>query len=107
MAQKRWFGTVPDVCQVCFESLENEDYFFDSNHQSPHAQRLIWGILCEDCFKTLGTGLGIGRGQQYENTPPYLKVEEPQLFRVVGKLENGSEVDLTETLLRFAKEAQK
>ena len=25
-----------------------------------------WADLCEDCFKKIGIGLGIGLGQQYE-----------------------------------------
>jgi hypothetical protein len=29
-----------------------------------------WGWLCSNCFQKYGSGLGTGRGQKYERTPP-------------------------------------
>ncbi len=46
-----------------------------------------WGLMCIDCHKSIGTGLGIGKGQKYEyqftdlseitgeEVPIYIKVE--------------------------------
>lgn len=99
----RWFGSKPVLCQCCHDPLENEEFFYDSNHHSPIANRLIWGIVCSACFEVYGLGLGVGLGQKYENKPPYFRVENPTVIRVIAKYENGTEKDITQLLNSFGK----
>jgi len=53
-----WMGTPPSSCDVCKAPLVDEFYDAKTTHGP-------WGNLCAGCFKTIGIGLGLGRGQHY------------------------------------------
>lgn len=55
---KKWFGRVPETCDVCGEDIE--DYFIDGRtYHGP------WAIMCVQCHQSVGCGLGTGNGQKY------------------------------------------
>ncbi len=56
---KTWCGTPPSNCDIC--GAEITDIFIDgATRMGP------WGCLCEECHKSHGKGLGIGRGQKFQ-----------------------------------------
>jgi hypothetical protein len=58
MAQ--WQSKVPDKCQLNGEEIFNT--FIDG------ATMFGWCIMCPNCHKIMGMGLGVGQGQQYFKT---------------------------------------
>jgi len=55
----KWMGPLPDRCDFCGEALKNR--FVDGKTvYGP------WGILCQNCHKAIGVGLGLGKGQMYD-----------------------------------------
>jgi len=58
MSKVRWSSTLPKVCDLCGRKLEKE--FIDGRLMSGP-----WAIMCLSCFKDVGVGLGLGRGQRY------------------------------------------
>ena len=62
VSKVHWIGKAPDRCQMC--PTEIHDLFIDG--KTIHGP---WAILCENCHERIGTGLGTGRGQQYELQP--------------------------------------
>ncbi len=54
-----WRGTTLIRCDFC--KTENPDCFVDGRLEG----RTQWAIMCHDCFKEHGAGLGLGTGQQY------------------------------------------
>jgi hypothetical protein len=58
---KKWFGRKPEACQLCDAKLGEDGFFFDARlRDSGH-----WALICEDCHRVFGSGLGTGLGQQY------------------------------------------
>jgi hypothetical protein len=56
--QKVWTGRV-GPCQFCHTSLEGKSFVDGATRMGP------WAIMCLDCHKVEGHGIGQGRGQQY------------------------------------------
>lgn len=59
--KKKWMGRPPGECQLCHLPLG--DKFVDGRLSFPSGP---WAIMCVDCFKERGAGLGTGVGQKYE-----------------------------------------
>ena len=59
MAEKRWRGTPPTECNLCHRRLTWA--FVDGKTQFG-----IWAIMCPECHREVGLGLGTGLGQLYE-----------------------------------------
>lgn len=59
MRRKIWYGNV-DKCDLCGQEIK--DFFVDGKLK----YRSSWAIMCPSCFKRLGEGLGLGKGQKYE-----------------------------------------
>lgn len=55
-----WMGSTPDKCDICGESV-GEKFVDGKTTMGP------WGILCVTCHKSVGVGLGLGKGQLYEH----------------------------------------
>lgn len=65
---KKWYGD--NKCNFC--GKECTPYLYDgATILGP------WAVMCEDCFNKYGTGIGMGRGQEYqknEKTGEYEKI---------------------------------
>ena len=72
---KRWFGTDPatENCDICQEPILEESEFYDAIFKIPNSKHKTWGLLCQSCYFHHAFGLGVGLGQSYSSTPPYLK----------------------------------
>ena len=57
----QWIGDVPKTCNLCGRTLGT--VFIDGNSRAGG-----WAIMCGDCHKYHGYGLGVGRGQMYKKT---------------------------------------
>lgn len=53
-----WQSERPTKCGICRQDLQ--DSFVDGSTTMG-----MWAIMCKDCHKRKGVGLGIGRGQEY------------------------------------------
>lgn len=60
MSAKVWTGTPPCTCDVCGDVILNE--FVDGKT----TQNGCWALMCPQCHVSVGSGLGVGRGQRYE-----------------------------------------
>lgn len=58
-----WVGE-PEKCDLCGRQFELLRFMVDA-----HLKKDIGACVCALCFQSEGTGLGVGRGQLYENTP--------------------------------------
>ena len=56
---KSWHETPYITCDFC--KTEDLDCFIDGRVEGSTK----WGIMCLDCFKVHGLGLGLGLGQKY------------------------------------------
>lgn len=65
-----WKGTYPNRCELNGETIKDE--FVDGALRNG-----VWGILCPECHKNFGVGLGTGRGQRYKKREDgkFVKVE--------------------------------
>jgi hypothetical protein len=54
-----WKGSQPSRCELNGETIK--DKFVDGVLKDGR-----WAILCPNCHKKFGVGLGVGRGQLYE-----------------------------------------
>ena len=54
----KWLGSKPTTCDICHKPFT--DTMLDARTTSGR-----WGLLCPDCHKDYGVGIGIGRGQEY------------------------------------------
>lgn len=57
---KKWTGAIPQKCDFCEKQLNKEDFI-----DGKTARFGSWGIMCTDCHSTQGIGLGVGKGQRY------------------------------------------
>ena len=55
---KPWNGA-PVSCSFC--KIKEPDCFVDGRV----AMSTAWAIMCLECFKVHGVGLGVGKGQKY------------------------------------------
>jgi len=64
-----WTGTVTN-CDICEQPIKIQ--FIDGSTKSGP-----WAVMCIDCFKVHGRGLGLGRGQHYIklSNGRYMKME--------------------------------
>jgi len=73
--QVLWLGSKPTKCQFGGEEITTE--FVDGALRKGG----VWSILCPDCHKIYGIGVGLGRGQRYvlaedgKNDGKFVKVE--------------------------------
>ena len=56
--EKKWSSELPDNCQICNRPFGK--HFIDGNTTLGS-----WALMCEECHRAHGKGLGIGRGQKY------------------------------------------
>lgn len=54
-----WSGPAPKTCELGGEEIKMS--FVDGRTRGGP-----WAVMCLDCFKRVGVGLGTGRGQLYE-----------------------------------------
>lgn len=54
----KWDSPTPTNCQLCKNTLANT--FIDGKVAFGG-----WAIMCEECHKQFGSGLGLGKGQKY------------------------------------------
>lgn len=59
---KKWRGTWPAECDICYTTLSEQEYFVDG-----HTIFGPWALMCPGCHITKGYGLGTGRGQKYDS----------------------------------------
>lgn len=58
---RRWNGSPITTCQLCGADLLLDGEFIDGKtHFGP------WAIMCLECHEAQGFGLGIGKGQHYQ-----------------------------------------
>lgn len=55
----KWLGSM--VCDFCKRSVDWFSWFVDGKTTTGP-----WAVMCPDCFKLRGTGLGLGKGQKYD-----------------------------------------
>lgn len=55
-----WHGTIYTNCQICEHKLDK--FFIDGKLLG----RGTWAIMCVNCHREMGSGLGVGRGQKYK-----------------------------------------
>ena len=61
--KKKWLSNY-DNCDICgCQIKEKVPYFVDGKTVFKGG---IWGLLCPDCHKKYGCGLGCGFGQKYD-----------------------------------------
>jgi predicted CXXCH cytochrome family protein len=61
MATKKWYGSLPDDCNICHNPITT-DFVDGATVWGP------WAILCLPCHRAKGRGLGTGLGQHYIKT---------------------------------------
>ncbi len=61
MTKKKWLSARPTKCDVCSELL-GVDFVDGRTMMGP------WAIMCPGCHDRVGCGLGVGRGQKYDQT---------------------------------------
>jgi len=54
-----WLSEIPTKCDLCQKEIK--EYFVDGKTQMGP-----WALMCAECHKKLGCGLGIGNGQKYK-----------------------------------------
>jgi len=54
-----WVGSLPKHCDVCKCDLAGKPFVDGATRMGP------WGIMCFQCHRDSGVGLGTGRGQAY------------------------------------------
>lgn len=59
MSEKYWMGSTPAICDTCDEPIKKE--FTDGKTRMGP-----WANMCPGCSAIYGVGLGLGRGQKYE-----------------------------------------
>jgi cytochrome c553 len=70
MKRTQWMGDVKE-CEICCKPITH--VFIDGRTQSGH-----WAIMCVECHKKEGLGLGEGNGQEY------WKAEDGNFYKVDG-----------------------
>ena len=58
----KWESQAPTECDLCHRKLKGFAQQFFVDGKTVHGP---WAIMCPDCHKSLGCGLGIGKGQKY------------------------------------------
>lgn len=56
--KKEWLGLI-STCNMCGSIIANT--FIDGKTKKGY-----WAIMCPECFKKYGIGLGTGKGQRYK-----------------------------------------
>lgn len=64
-------STVPPRCELCQKSFTSEPVYYDASIPTHGGQ---WGYVCDECFKSHGCSLGMGKGQKF-STKTGKKVE--------------------------------
>ena len=61
-----WLGSTPTKCDLCSSNIQDE--FVDGVvlHIAGIPGNFGWAIMCSNCHKSFGRGLGLGRGQKYK-----------------------------------------
>jgi hypothetical protein len=54
-----WHGAGPMVCDICKESVVGKKFIDGKTTMGP------WALMCVECSREYGVGLGTGRGQLY------------------------------------------
>lgn len=52
----------PEKCDICARPLRKYSSYIDGR-----TSRGPWAWMCAECFQYMGTGLGTGRGQEYDS----------------------------------------
>lgn len=53
-------GLLPERCEICGQPLAGKAFVDGATKAGP------WAIMCRDCHKAHGHGLGTGSGQLYD-----------------------------------------
>lgn len=56
---KKWLSDAPTHCDLCGRGIT--EHFVDGKTVLGP-----WGIMCMTCHASVGCGLGVGRGQEYD-----------------------------------------
>ena len=56
----KWQGDLPKTCNLCEVPLSTVPSFIDGKTLDGP-----WAIMCIDCHRVNGVGLGTGKGQKY------------------------------------------
>ena len=57
----KWMSEAPVECDLCHKKFKGFAQFFVDGKTIYGP----WGIMCPDCHKSFGCGLGTGKGQKY------------------------------------------
>lgn len=72
MTEDNWVGDQPTKCDLCEGSIT--DTFIDGRMGQVKGKGK-WAIMCLECHKAEGQGLGQGKGQQYQKQDDeYIKI---------------------------------
>ena len=52
-----------DNCQLCGDDLRRFDNFYDGRQRDSTQ----WAWMCLECWQYYGSGVGTGRGQEYDS----------------------------------------
>lgn len=72
MSQKRyWLGDPPMRCDINTSHRIKDEFVDGRTRMGP------WANMCPSCARTIGVGLGTGKGQRYQREPDgrFAKVE--------------------------------
>jgi hypothetical protein len=63
---KKWFGKWPTKCETCYydEGIMLGDYPFFVDGRTVQG---YWALMCPQCHRQYGVGLGTDRGQKYDS----------------------------------------
>jgi hypothetical protein len=57
---KKWEGPKPIVCDICNQPVTSKQFVDGKTAHGP------WALMCLPCFRVLGVGVGLGKGQVYD-----------------------------------------
>jgi len=73
MKKRKYWASTRTHCDICFTDITpgNVAYFVDGKMKEGQG---AWALMCPNCFKLHGVGLGLGLGQKYDGMSkiPYL-----------------------------------
>ena len=75
---KKWLGPIPTKCDICEGKISSA--FVDG--RTTHGP---WAIMCPECHRVHGNGLGTGRGQRYQYSPSHARANKQNTVKHTGE----------------------